>query len=61
MFWHVLSPAKLSNVNRSPDRRLGGENVGVWYTFDLCDYGKENEDSFIFQLSRHIYKESFEV
>ena len=58
MLWHVLSPAKLSNVNKSPDRR-GGENVGVWYTFDLCDYGKENQNSFIFQLARHIYKESF--
>ncbi len=59
MFWHVLSPAKLSNVKLAPDNRRGGENVGVWYRFDLCDYGKESENSFIFQLARHIYKESF--
>ncbi len=59
MFWHVLSPAKLDNVVLS--RGQGEKNVGVWYTFDLCDYGKMNENSFIFQVARHIYKESFEV
>ncbi len=57
MFWHVLSPAKLDNVVLS--RGQGEKNVGVWYTFDICDYGKNNEESFIFQLARHIYKESF--
>jgi hypothetical protein len=58
MFWHGLSWVKVQNVTTSTDRRSRIENAGIWYTFQLHHYGKDNPNSFLFQLARHIYSDS---
>jgi len=58
MFWHGLSRAKVNNVTTSTGRQGGIENAGIWYTFQIHDYGVAHPNSFIFQLARHIYSES---
>jgi len=58
MFWHGLSSVRLQNATTSTDRKTGIENAGIWYTFNLHDYGRNNPEGFLFQLARHIYPES---
>ncbi|HDN26709.1 MAG TPA: hypothetical protein ENG03_06365 [Thioploca sp.] len=56
MFWHDLSPVKVDHVETSTGSGL--KNAGIWYTFQLHNYGKDNPNSFLFQLARHIYPDS---
>jgi hypothetical protein len=58
MFWHGLSPARVDNV--VPSKELEGriKNVGIWYTFSLHHYCKDNPKTFLSQLARHIYSDS---
>lgn len=58
MFWHGLSSVELQNAATSTDINTGIKNAGIWYTFKLHDYGRENPNGFLFQLARHIYSES---
>lgn len=58
MFWHGLSWARVQNVTTSTGRHDGIENAGIWYTFQLHDYGSARPNSFLFQLARHIYLDS---
>jgi hypothetical protein len=55
MFWHGLSPARLFEGGTNIDRK---QNVVFKYSFWLNDYGKE-ENGFLFELARSIYKRSF--
>jgi len=58
MFWHGLSRARVNNVTTSTERHGKIENAGIWYTFQIHDYGSAHPNSFLFQLARHIYSES---
>jgi len=56
MFWHGLSPVRLYDRGTTIDNN---QNVVFKYSFWLNDYGKKG-DGFLFELSRSIYKRSFE-
>jgi hypothetical protein len=58
MFWHGLSRARVNNVTTSTERHGKIENAGIWYTFQIHDYGSAHPNSFLFQLARHIYSKS---
>ncbi|MCK5524345.1 MAG: hypothetical protein KAI83_14530 [Thiomargarita sp.] len=59
MFWHDLSPITVKSFTPTQNhRKIFFEYE---YDFDLNDYGKENTDSFLFELARSIYKRSFPI
>jgi hypothetical protein len=58
MFWHGFSSVQLQNATTGVDRKTKIHNSGVWYTFHISDYGRQNPASFLFQLARHIYRDS---
>jgi hypothetical protein len=56
MFWHGLSPVRLYERGTTIDNN---QNVVFKYSFWLNDYGINNEEGFLFELARSIYKRSF--
>jgi len=58
MFWHGLSPARVQNAVSSKNVKGRIKNAGVWYTFQLHHYGKDNPETFLSHLARHIYSDS---
>jgi len=59
MFWHDLSPITVKSFTPTQDyRKIFFEYE---YDFVLNDYGKDDMDSFLFELARSIYKRSFPV
>jgi hypothetical protein len=59
MFWHDLSPITVKSFTPTQNhRKIFFEYE---YDFDLNNYGKEDMDSFLFELARSIYKRSFPV
>ncbi|HEW98333.1 MAG: hypothetical protein DRR16_29630 [Candidatus Parabeggiatoa sp. nov. 3] len=58
MFWHGLSPARVQNVVSSKTVEGRIKNAGIWYTFKLHHYAKDNPETFLSHLARHIYSDS---
>ncbi len=59
MFWQDLSPITVKSF--TPTQNHQKIFFEYEYDFDLNDYGKEDTDSFLFELARSIYKRSFPV
>lgn len=53
MFWHCLSWPCLEKTE------VEKSDITLSYSFNYHDYGVTHPDSFLFQLSRHIYNDSF--
>jgi hypothetical protein len=57
IFWHDLSPITVKSFipTQNPQKIC----FEYKYDFDLNDYGKDDMESFLFELARSIYKRSF--
>jgi len=63
MFWHGLSPARLTNTAPAADRKTGERNLALYFTFNcrMDNYrsGENDPDDFLFRFASAIYKRSF--
>ncbi len=56
MFWHCFFKPRASSNIYLPDNP---SFINISYSFNKHNYCFENENSFLFQVARHIYNESF--
>jgi len=63
MFWHGLSPARLTNAAPAADRKTGEKNLALYFTFNcqMDNYrSAENDpDDFLFRFASAVYRRSF--
>jgi hypothetical protein len=63
MFWHGLSPARLTNTAPAADRKTGERNLALYFTFNcrMDNYrSAENDpDDFLLRFATAIYRHSF--